>query len=290
MMVSVTHGAVSAVVQPGLMQWRSCLPRSRSWTVLSAYSAWRCIASFNLGRLVGNSAGLPASRGSAGPRPGGGRRGAHGGVRLRGKQDWRRASSDGAAGTLGSVKHRALPATALASPVARDQHKLVSTTRAEEVQDATRRWRQPNVGRFDGREQRRTWEREQMSQFALIGGGRRAQFIAGTAAELSKQRALGRCRDRRRGASAHGEDWPVRPRRASRSSTSPLSLSPPSPPSPRHAVRRGACRPMRDASRSGLDGLVAVCELARQGPPIQVAEQYPMEPLHAARIELCRRA
>ena len=35
-----------------------------------------------------------------------------------------------------------------------------------------------------------------------------------------------------------------------------------------------------------LEGLRAVCELARHGARIQVAEQYPFQPLHAARIAL----
>ncbi|HTW99816.1 MAG TPA: Gfo/Idh/MocA family oxidoreductase [Acidimicrobiales bacterium] len=37
-----------------------------------------------------------------------------------------------------------------------------------------------------------------------------------------------------------------------------------------------------------LDGLRALCDLARHGARLQVAEQYPFEPLHAARIALCR--
>jgi predicted dehydrogenase len=136
-----------------------------------------------------------------------------------------------------------------------------------------------------------------MSRFAVIGWGWRAEFFARAAAELSNRVRLSAVvtRDGERARAAEAR-WRV-PAYASIDDLLGAErvdfavLSVPAAVAPRllgALSAAGLPALCETPPAADLESLVTVCELARRGPPIQVAEQYPLQPLHAARIALCR--
>ncbi len=134
-----------------------------------------------------------------------------------------------------------------------------------------------------------------MARFALIGWGWRAEFFARAAAELAPRLELtGVVTRSAERANTVTNNWHV-PVYASvddlLSSPRPDFVVVSVPP----AVAVGHLDTLAGANLPALcetppapdlEGLAHVCELARRGARIQIAEQYPFQPLHAARLAL----
>ncbi len=134
-----------------------------------------------------------------------------------------------------------------------------------------------------------------MVRFGMVGWGWRAQFFARAAAGLPERLQLAGVvtTDPERARSVR-EDWGVHPYpdlAGLLASERPAFVVVSVPPdvAARHLASLAAAGvpALCETPPAGdLDGLRAVCDLARGGALLQVAEQYPLQPLHAARIAL----
>lgn len=134
-----------------------------------------------------------------------------------------------------------------------------------------------------------------MVRFGLIGWGWRAEFFARAAAALPDRLALAGVvtRDEARArAVREGFATPVYGDVSSLLAAERLAfvvVSVPPAIAAQHLAtlaRANMAVLCETPPAADLEGLRAVCELARRGARIQVAEQYPFQPLHAARIAL----
>lgn len=134
-----------------------------------------------------------------------------------------------------------------------------------------------------------------MARFAIVGWGWRAEFFARAAAALADRLELTGVVTRDPGrAAAVTAGWKVPVYRSveellAAASADFVVVSVPPAIALGHLEALGAAGMpalCETPPAPDLAGLTRVCELARQGAVIQVAEQYPLQPLHAARIAL----
>lgn len=132
--------------------------------------------------------------------------------------------------------------------------------------------------------------------FAMVGGGWRAEFFARVAALLPDRFRMSAAvlRDPDKGA-VWGKRWNV-PVHGSIADLDPKAIAfvvvsvaqPAAPDLVAEAHAHGLPVLVETPPAPDLDGLLHLWSLVEAGAVIEVAEQYPLQPHHAARLALCR--